>query len=318
MHYFRRNGWEIPERQATSEGLFLSRRTLLAAGPAAILATAPSLDAAAQNADDLAGLYPAKRNEAFQAGRDVTPERLNLVYNNFYEFGPDKRIFTRAASLKTRPWTIKIDGLVETPFDLDVDSLLRKVQLEERIYRHRCVEGWAMTVPWTGFPLKQLVALARPLSSAKFVRFETFMDLKVAPGQKANLRPWPYVEGLSMPEAMNDLALLVTGAYGKPLAKQFGAPLRLHTPWKYGFKSIKSISRISFVEEQPRGFWQDLQPAEYGFWANVNPAVPHPRWSQASEELLGGHDRVPTIIYNGYGEHVAYLYKGAEAQKIWF
>lgn len=175
-----------------------------------------------------------------------------------------------------------------------------------------------MTIPWTGFPLKALVDLAKPLSSAKYIRFETFMDPKMGPGQKQSWYPWPYVEGLSMAEAMNDLSFMVTGAYGKPLAKQFGAPIRLHTPWKYGFKSAKSIVKISFVDAQPKNFWQSLQASEYGFWANVNPEVAHPRWSQATEEVLGTGSRRPTLLYNGYAEHVADLYADMKGQKIFF
>jgi sulfoxide reductase catalytic subunit YedY len=318
MHYFRRKGWEIAERDATPEALFLNRRAVVGAGAGAIAATALPAIAATEEADPSASLYPARRNDAFKLDREITPEKLNSQYNNFYEFGMDKRIFNRVDALKTRPWEIAIDGMVEKSFKIGIDDLLKKVQLEERLYRHRCVEAWSMTVPWTGFPLKQLVDLAKPLSGAKYVRFETFLDPKIAPGQKQSWYPWPYVEGLSMAEATNDLTLMVTGAYGKPLAKSFGAPIRLHTPWKYGFKSVKSITRISFVDTQPKNFWQSLQASEYGFWANVNPDVAHPRWSQATEEVLGESRRIPTTLFNGYGEHVAHLYKGMENEKIWF
>ncbi|MDB5594470.1 MAG: msrP [Hyphomicrobiales bacterium] len=317
MHYVRRKGWEIPEREATPEALFLDRRAVLGAGIGSILAgAAPAL--AAEDPDPSASLYPAKRNEAFKIDRDLTPEKLNGQYNNFYEFGTHKRIFTGVDTLKIRPWTIKVDGLVEQAREIGIDDLLKTMPLEERLYRHRCVEAWSMTIPWTGFPLKALIDAARPLSSAKYVRFETFLDPKMGPGQKLSWYPWPYVEGLTMAEATNDLTMLVTGAYGKPLARQFGAPIRLHVPWKYGFKSIKSITRISFVEEQPKNFWQSLQSSEYGFWANVNPAVAHPRWSQATEEVLGTGSRVPTLRYNGYAEQVADIYKGMEGQKIFF
>jgi len=318
MHYFRRKGWEIAERHATPESLFLNRRALLGAGAGAIATSALPALAQAQEADPSASLYPARRNEAFKLDREITPEKVNGQYNNFYEFGMDKRIFTRVDTLKTRPWEIAIDGLVEKPFKIAIDDLLKKVQLEERLYRHRCVEAWSMTVPWTGFTLKQLVDLAKPTSGAKYVRLETFLDPKMGPGQKQSWYPWPYVEGLSMAEATNDLTLMVTGAYGKPLAKQFGAPIRLHTPWKYGFKSVKSITRVSFVDTQPKNFWQSLQASEYGFWANVNPEVAHPRWSQATEEVLGEGKRIPTVLFNGYGEQVAHLYKGMENEKIWF
>ncbi|MDB5651413.1 MAG: sulfite oxidase subunit YedY [Hyphomicrobiales bacterium] len=317
MHLIRRKGWEIPEREATPEALFLNRRAVLGAGVGSILAgVAPAM--AAEEPDPSAGLYPAKHNDAFTLDRELTPEKINSQYNNFYEFGTQKKVFTAVDSLKIRPWTIKVDGMVEKAREIGIDDLLKTMPLEERLYRHRCVEAWSMTIPWTGFPLKALIDAARPLSSAKYVRFETFLDPKMAPGQKQSWYPWPYVEGLTMAEATNDLTMLVTGAYGKPLARQFGAPIRLHVPWKYGFKSIKSITRISFVDEQPKNFWQSLQSSEYGFWANVNPEVPHPRWSQATEEVIGTSTRRPTLLYNGYAEQVAGIYKGMEGQKIYF
>ena len=218
---------------------------------------------------------------------------------------------------ETRPWTVAVDGLVEKPFEIGVDDLIRKMPLEERLYRLRCVEAWAMAVPWTGFPLKALVDLARPLSSARYVRLQTFLNRAVASGQRQTWYPWPYTEGVTVAEASNELAFLVTGAYGKPLVNQFGAPLRLALPWKYGFKSVKSIVRITFTEERPKSFWEALQPSEYGFWANVNPAVPHPRWSQASERILGTSETRPTVIYNGYGEYVAGLYTGLDKERLY-
>lgn len=246
----------------------------------------------------------------------MTPEKYSANYNNFYEFSTSKTVLPEAAALKTKPWIIKIDGLVEKPFEIEVEELIRKMGLEERLYRHRCVEAWSMSVPWTGFPLAKLVALAKPASGAKYLQMQTFMDKAVAPGQRSFIYPWPYTEGLTMAEAVNDLAFMATGVYGKPLANQFGAPIRLAVPWKYGFKSIKSITKISFVEARPKTFWEGLQSAEYGFWANVNPAVPHPRWSQASERVLGTDQRVATLIYNGYGEQVADLYKGLEKERL--
>lgn len=245
------------------------------------------------------------------------PESVTGRYNNFYEFGTQKSVYTAVDGLKPRPWTVKIDGLCNKPQELDVDDLSRKVGLEERLYRHRCVEAWSMTIPWTGFPLAKLVALADPKPEAKFVRFETFLDPKVAPGQRQVWYPWPYVEGVTMAEATNDLALMVTGAYGKPLANVYGAPIRLHLPWKYGFKSIKSIKRVSFVAERPKGYWEALQASEYGFWANVNPQVPHPRWSQATEEVIGTGERRPTLLFNGYADQVAGLYKGLEGERLY-
>lgn len=317
MNVIHRKGWEIPERNATPEDIFLNRRALMK-GAAAIGAgsmLAPS--AFAQGKDASAGLYPAPRNETYKLDRPLTAEKLTANYNNFYEFGSTKFIADASQKLQTRPWTIKLDGLVEKPREVDIDTLLKAVKLEERLYRLRCVEAWSMTIPWTGFPMKQLLEFARPTSGAKYVRMETFMDPKVAPGQRQIWYPWPFIDGCTIEEAANDLAFMVTGAYGKPAANQFGAPLRVHMPWKYGFKAVKSITRISFVADRPKGFWEALQPAEYGFWANVNPAVDHPRWSQATEEVLGTRERVPTLLFNGYGEFVADLYKGMEKERLW-
>ncbi len=312
--------WDLPESQVTPEEVFLNRRQFLAAGGAAtaIGAFGPaSLQSAfAETPDPTADLYPAKRNEMYKLMRDITPEEVNSKYNNFYEFGSHKGIANAAQKLPIRPWEVKIDGEVEKEITIGIDDLIRKMTLEERLYRHRCVEAWSMTIPWSGFPMKSLVEFAKPLSSAKYVRMETFMNPEVARGQRATWYPWPYVEGLTMEEATNDLAFLVTGAYGKPVAKQFGAPLRLAVPWKYGFKSIKSIVRFQFTSERPKSFWEEILPAEYGFWANVNPEVPHPRWSQASERVLGTRDKIPTVLYNGYGEQVADLYKGLSDEKL--
>jgi len=316
MTPFRRRGWELPESQATPEAVFLNRRTFVAgagvaatAGGIGALAFGGALGASRQAmaADDvLSGLLPAKRNEAYTLDRALTPEKTNESYNNFYEFGTSKYVAAAAQDLKTRPWTVKIDGLVAKPFELDLDDLLRKMTLEERLYRHRCVEAWSMTIPWTGFPLASLVALASPTADAKFIQFET--GVEDGPGM-GGFYPWPYTEGLTLAEATNELAFLAVGTYGKVIAKQNGAPIRLAVPWKYGFKSIKSISRISFVKDQPQTFWEQLQSSEYGFWANVNPAVSHPRWSQAEERELSTGKQVPTQIYNGYGAYVADLYK---------
>ncbi len=240
MHVVRRKSWEIPERLATPEALFLDRRSVLAALSAAGALAVSGARAWADDADP-STFYPAQRNPAYTLDRNVTPEKYNLNYNNFYEFSTSKHI--DASALRTRPWTVKLDGLVEKEQTLDVDALIKAMGLEERLYRHRCVEAWSMAIPWTGFPLKKLVEFAKPLSSASYVRFETFLDKKMAPGQRSFL-PWPYVEGLTMAEATNDLAFIATGAYGKPLAKVQGAPIRLACPWKYGFKSIKSIVRV--------------------------------------------------------------------------
>ena len=318
MRLIRRPGWHLPDALATPEALVFNRRSLLAG--AAATALAPALARAQRTADALdptADLYPARRNDKYTLDRPITDERINGHYNNFYEFGMDKEVADRAQALLTRPWTIKIDGMVEQPIEIGIDDLIRKVGLEERTYRHRCVEAWSMAIAWTGFPFAKLLDLARPLGSAKYVRMESFLDRKMATGQRMTWYPWPYVEGLTMGEATNELAFLVTGAYGHPLAKQHGAPLRLAVPWKYGFKSAKSIVRFSFVEKRPVGLWEELQSSEYGFWANVNPAVPHPRWSQATEEVIGTGERRPTLIFNGYGEYVADLYKGLENEPLY-
>jgi sulfoxide reductase catalytic subunit YedY len=322
MNVIRRRGWEIPERLATPEHLVFNRRSVLIGGASAFALMAGP--AGAQRVSDLANmpdptadLYPAKRNGKYALDRPITEEKINSNYNNFYEFNSTKNVAQQAQMLPTRPWTVKIDGMVEKPFEISIDDLIRKMTLEERTYRHRCVEAWSMAIAWTGFPFAKLVELAKPLGSAKYVRMETFNNPKVAPGLRQSWYPWPYIEGLTMAEATNELAFLVTGAYGHPVAKQMGAPLRLAVPWKYGFKSIKSIVRFSFVEQRPRGMWEALQPSEYGFWANVNPQVPHPRWSQASEEVIGTGERRPTMLFNGYGDYVAGLYKGLESERLW-
>lgn len=319
MHIIRRQGWEIAESRVTPESVFFNRRQFMgvAAGATALLAAGP----VRAEADPSASLYPAAANLQFaDAGRPVTAEEYNTTFNNFYEFGASKRVSSQAAKLPIRPWTVAIDGEVEKPMTLGIDDLLKRVTLEERIYRHRCVEAWAMVVPWTGFPLRKLIDIAKPNANAKYVRFETFNMPDVAQGQKPGFfssYPWPYVEGLTMAEAMNDLAFMVTGAYGKPVAKSMGAPIRLHLPWKYGFKSVKSIVRVSFTAERPVSFWEILGPSEYGFWANVNPEVDHPRWSQAEEQMLGSGERVPTKLFNGYGEFVAALYAGMDGEKLY-
>jgi sulfoxide reductase catalytic subunit YedY len=312
----RRPSWAIADRLATPEAVFLNRRAILLGMGFGIAGAMLPRRGHAEDADPTADLYPAKRNEAYKLDRALTPEEINANYNNFYEYGTSKDIASAAQQLKVRPWEISVDGLVDKPITLQFDDLVRKLPLETRLYRHRCVEAWSMTIPWAGFPLKALLAMAQPQASAKYVRFETFLDPEMAPGQNDFLYPWPYIEGVTIEEAGNDLAFMVTGAYDKPLAKQHGAPLRLALPWKYGFKSIKSIRKISLVEEQPVGLWQAIQPSEYGFWANVNPEVPHPRWSQAQERVLGSNDVVPTQIYNGYGNEVAGLYSGMDQSNL--
>ncbi|MGE0743783.1 MAG: protein-methionine-sulfoxide reductase catalytic subunit MsrP [Rhodospirillales bacterium] len=317
-----KRSWELSEAAATPEGVYLDRRRFLqglAAGPmlaGAAAALAPFGDAAAADADPSAGLYPLKRNEAFKVERAITDEKLSTTYNNFYEFGTHKQIWKAAQKLPVRPWTVTLDGMVEKEQTIDIDALLKQMPLEERVYRHRCVEAWSMIVPWGGFPLKALVELARPTAGAKYVVMQTFNDKSVAPGLKQFWYPWPYVDGLTMAEATHDLSFIATGLYGKPIPKQNGAPLRLAVPWKYGFKSVKSIVRFTFTDQRPKSFWEVVQGAEYGFWANVNPEVAHPRWSQATEKPLGSEERIPTLLYNGYAEQVAGLYKDLQGEKL--
>ncbi len=307
MHPHRRRGWEIPESEVTPEALMLDRRALIGASAGVAAGLLLPGGARAQG---------APRNPKYDAGRDLSAEKDVSTYNNYYEFGTDKSIYRAAQRLPISPWSIKIDGMVEQPRTLDFADLMKQVQIEERVYRHRCVEGWAMTVPWTGFPLKELVRIAGPLSSAKYVAFETLADPRTMPGLRLSYFNWPYTEGVTLPEANNELAFLSTGLYGKTMPPQNGAPIRLVLPWKYGFKSIKSIVRVSFTDERPSTFWEALQPSEYGFWANVNPDVPHPRWSQATERLLTSDQRVPTRIYNGYGEYVAGLYTDLTNERL--
>ena len=327
-----RRGWEIPEAQATPETTFLDRRRLLKSaaagslllGGAGLLAACdetPAGEAQAQSAaggDPSARLYPVARNERYSVDEPVTDASLATTYNNYYEFGSSKTIWKKAEALPIRPWTVTIDGMVEQPMVIDIDDLLARMPLEERVYRHRCVEAWSMVVPYSGFPLKALVDLARPLSSAKYLQMTTFQDSDIASGQNAAWYPWPYVEGLTMAEAHHELSFIATGLYGKPIVKQNGAPLRLATPWKYGFKHVKAIVRFEFTDRRPKGFWEVIQGNEYGFWANVNPEVPHPRWSQASERVLGLNEQVPTRLYNGYAEFVADLYDGMDASERLF
>jgi sulfoxide reductase catalytic subunit YedY len=319
----RRRGWELPESAATPEPLFHQRRRLIkgmAAGPILLAGGAGLWRAAsAEAADPTADLYPVQRNPRYQLDEripELSDEQLVTTYNNFYEFGSHKQISQAAQALEIRPWTVALGGMVEQEQTLDIDDLIRRMPLEERVYRHRCVEAWSMAVPWSGFPMRALVELARPLGGARYLRMETFLDPETASGQKQFWYPWPYVEGLTMAEATHELAFIATGLYGQPIAKQNGAPLRLAVPWKYGFKSIKSIVRFTFTDERPKSFWEEIQGNEYGFWANVNPEVPHPRWSQAEETPLGSPIKVPTVLYNGYAEFVADLYKGLESEPL--
>ncbi|MEM9291494.1 MAG: protein-methionine-sulfoxide reductase catalytic subunit MsrP [Acidobacteriota bacterium] len=322
--------WELPERLATPEDVYLDRRRVVKAmGLATVGALlAPQVGCAERLVlgdqsgmttpavgDRFSDLFPAKRNEKYQLGqgRPLTPEKTAAAYNNFYEFTTAKgKVWQLAQGYPVDPWTVEVTGLVEKPRTFDLDSLFRLAPLEERTYRFRCVERWAMQVPWTGYPLHKLLKAVRPLSKARYVRFVTKLDPKGMPGQKAAYYPWPYYEGLRMDEAMNELTFVTLGIYGHGLPMQHGAPWRIVAPWKYGYKSPKSLVRIELVEEQPGTFWNDLQPREYGFFSNVNPSQPHPRWSQAVEEDIGSLEKRPTLLYNGYQDEVSKLYDGKE------
>ena len=261
----------------------------------------------------------AKKNNKYRLPK-ITEEKLFTSYNNFYEFALDKQtVKTRAKRLLPRPWSVKISGLVNKPKTWDIEDILKKFPLEERIYRFRCVETWSAVVPWIGFELKKFLALSEPLSKAKYVKFSTFYNPKIAKNQSSSFYyNWPYTEGLRLDEANNELAFIAVGLYGKQLPPQNGTPIRLVTPWKYGFKSIKSIVSIEFTEKEPVTLWNQAAPNEYGFYANVNPEVPHPRWSQAQDKPLGSWlKRTPTLKFNGYGNQVASLYKGMDLKKFY-
>ncbi len=255
-------------------------------------------------------LYPARRNPKFVLDRPLSDERVAAHHNNYYEFTEQKdRVWKLVDKFQPRPWRIQVAGLVNQPREIDVDELMRALPLEERLYRHRCVEAWAMAVPWTGAPMRAFIQWANPTSAAKYVRMVSYLRPDQAPNQKtATWYPWPYFEALRMDEAMNELAFLTFGIYGHDLPVQHGAPIRMVTPWKYGYKSAKAMVRFEFTDKQPHTFWNDLSPSEYGFLSNVNPRVPHPRWSQATEMLIGLNERRPTQPYNGYAEWVAGMY----------
>ncbi|MEX2528320.1 MAG: protein-methionine-sulfoxide reductase catalytic subunit MsrP [Gemmatimonadota bacterium] len=329
-------GWSLPDRAATPTSIYWDRRSFVKTlGLGALALGSGACTSPGRSSGDDSGvgsasappsgpldtipetptrdLYPGPRSPHYALDRPVTDRILAATHNNFYEFTTDKAaVWTQTGPFQARPWTVEIAGDVENPGIVDVADLEREFGLEERLYRFRCVEAWAMAVPWTGFPLARLIQKAQPLSSARYVLFTTFLRPAEAIGQRTqSWYTWPYWEALRLDEAMNELAFVATGIYGEPLPKQHGAPLRLVLPWKYGFKSAKSIVRMEFVRERPSTFWSDFAPSEYGFYSNVNPQVPHPRWSQASEEVLGESERRPTLPFNGYGEWVADLYDDA-------
>ena len=336
MFIHKRRGWEIPESLATPEPVARAprpklhapgRRSLLAGSAAAAALALLPADARAQFSSFFGGGAPAvppkelkplsaSRNARYDAGRPITAEHDATTYNNYYEFSDGKTLYQQAQAVPLDPWSIKITGMVKQPRAIALEDLLKQAKLEERVYRHRCVERWAMTVPWTGFPLADFVRMAEPLGSAKYVVFTTLEDAKHMPGLHKAYYPWPYVDGLTMQEAMNELSFLSVGMYGKTAPPQNGAPIRLTTPWKYGFKQVKAIVQVDFTDKRPVSFWEKLASDEYGFWANINPAVPHPRWSQATESLLGSQEVVPTKIWNGYGEFVASMYDDKKTEKL--
>ena len=311
----------IPSSEITPEAVYLSRRAFMKgigalAASAYILAAcgAPTATPAPAPGD---AAPPATGAGADELGDPLTSFESVTNYNNFYEFSTDKEAVARlAGNFRTSPWQVEVGGLVQKPQVFDFDDL-RKFGQEERIYRLRCVEGWSMVIPWLGFPLAKLLSAVEPLAKAKYVRFETLYDPEQMPGQNSKWYNWPYVEGLRLDEAMNDLAILATGLYGKSLLPQNGAPVRLVVPWKYGFKSIKSIVKIDLVEEMPVSLWMAAAPNEYGFYANVNPDVPHPRWSQRSERRIGELGRRDTLPFNGYAEQAANLYAGMDLSKFY-
>jgi sulfoxide reductase catalytic subunit YedY len=304
MHMARHNQFSLPYSMVTPKSVYLSRRRLLGS-----LLAAPAIAAAAQRLENV-------RKTGYGKGETLTPYDAVTTYNNFYEFGSSKEDPARnAAGFRTRPWTVRVDGEVLKPRTWDIDEILKLAPLEERIYRLRCVEGWSMVIPWIGFPLAEVLKQVEPKSSAKFVAFETYFDQKQMPRSVWSGIPFPYVEGLRLDEAMHPLTILSVGLYGEVLPNQNGAPLRLVVPWKYGFKSIKSIVRIRLVKNQPPTTWNLANPREYGFYSNVNPDVDHPRWSQKKERRIGEFFKRDTLLFNGYGNEVASLYSGMDLRR---
>ena len=301
---------KIPSSEITTEHNYLSRRQFMA-GAGVLSAGALLAACAVPGAQQPTAQPGVVAGPADELGAAVNSLEQISTYNNFYEFTTSKEGVAGAAkNFKTTPWQVEVGGLVNKPRTFAMEDLLTMFDQEERIYRLRCVEGWSMVIPWQGFPLSKLLNEVEPQASAQYVRFETLNDPEQFPGQRDGYFQWPYVEGLRVDEAMNDLALMVTGMYGNTLLPQNGAPLRLAVPWKYGFKSVKSIVKIELVEQMPTSLWMDAAPEEYGFYANVNPDVPHPRWSQSTERRIGEFSRRPTLPFNGYAEQVAALYDG--------
>jgi sulfoxide reductase catalytic subunit YedY len=324
---------EIKPSDITPEHIYLSRRQFMKAGALAMGAVTlaacgvsnqevepetsstakggnPSISAGTEDVPTQVASYADELGDSANSFEDITH------FNNFYEFTMDKeKVAKEAENFITRPWTVEVGGMVNKPKVYGIEDIFGKYQAQERIYRLRCVEGWSLVIPWLGFPLKTLLDEVEPTADARYVRFETLYDPDQMAGQNSRWYQWPYIEGLRLDEAMNDLTILSTGLYGKELLPQNGAPLRLVVPWKYGFKSIKSIVKIDLVDEMPRSLWMAAAPHEYGFYANVNPEVDHPRWSQSSERRIGEFGRRPTLMFNGYEDEVAYLYDGMDLKE---
>ncbi len=299
---------DIPSSEITSESAYVNRRQFLKDTGLISLAAG--------------GILAACREEAAAQEQDLKAEQTSYEdvtsYNNYYEFGTDKEDpKANAQQFKTKPWSVKVEGLVSKPATYQLEDFIKPYKLEERIYRHRCVEAWSMVIPWMGFPMSDLIKRVEPLGSAKYIEFTTLLDPKQMPGQRLPYLEWPYVEGLRLDEAMHPLAIFAVGLYGKTLPNQNGAPLRHIVPWKYGFKGCKSIVRIRFTDKEPRTAWNIAAPQEYGFYANVNPTVDHPRWSQGTERRVGEFRRRKTLMFNGYADQVASLYSGMDLRKLY-
>jgi sulfoxide reductase catalytic subunit YedY len=314
---------DIPSSEITPESVYLRRREFIKGlgSAGAALAGLSLLGAAACRDDDARATLAADGEVATEGGAQDQEDKLTPLedvtsYNNYYEFGTDKGDpKDNAQGFRTRPWSVTVDGLVKKPATYALEDLVKPYKVQDRTYRLRCVEAWSMVIPWQGIPFRDMVARFEPLPSAKYVSFTTLLDPQQMPGQRRSVLPWPYVEGLRMDEAMHPLTLVATGLYGKPLPNQNGAPLRMVMPWKYGFKGAKSIVRISFLAEQPRTTWNIAAPDEYGFYANVNPTVDHPRWTQSRERRIGEFRRRETLMFNGYADQVASLYRGMDLRR---
>jgi methionine sulfoxide reductase catalytic subunit len=309
----------IPAREVTPEATYFNRRAFMSYGAAAASVAATTLGyrwlnktgGMAMTTDEIECVVPA--SPEYRVDETTTPASSAVNYNNFYEFTTDKEsVASVAKDFQPKPWQVQVNGMVHRPRVFDIDDIYKIARPEERIYRMRCVEAWSMVIPWVGIPLKAIIDAVMPMSSVKYVGFETLNDPTRFPGQKTDVLTWPYVEGLRLDEAMHPLTILAVGLYGRYLPPQNGAPLRLIVPWKYGFKGIKSIVRITLTDMEPPATWHRDAPKEYGFYANVNPKIPHPRWSQATEQRIGESGRRPTLPFNGYADQVASLYQGMD------